>query len=169
MGQTRKVHKARVARFTIAGAVNTAVNFAVLNFAFYVLHQNKLTSIVLATSCAISVSFMLNRTFVFLDKERPAKKLARFIVVSVIGVFLIQNTVYAIGLALLRSHEAGVIHAVYSLSGVKLSNNFVDVNLSNLIASFAVMFWNYNGYKLFVFNGKRRGNEVIEDIGTEAA
>jgi putative flippase GtrA len=169
MEYLKKIVAFRVARFSLAGLTNTAVSFAVLNVAFYVLHQSKLASIVVASTCAIAVSFLLNRNFVFLDKSRPAKKLARFIVVSVIGVFLIQNIVYALGLALLHSHEAGVMNAVYSLSGVNLSSNFIDVNISNLIASLTVMFWNYNGYKLFVFDGKGSRNETIEDFGTETA
>jgi len=169
MERLKKIITFRVTRFGLAGAVNTATNFAVLNFAFYGLHLNKLASIIIATTCAIAVSFILNRSFVFLDKARPAKKLVRFIFVSVIGVFLVQNSVYAIGLALLHGREAGVVNAVYGLSGFRLSNNFIDVNLSNLVASFAILFWNYNGYKLFVFNGRRRDNEVIEDIGTETA
>jgi len=169
MEHVKKIVAFRITRFGLAGAVNTATNFAVLNFAFYGLRQNKITSIVIATSCAIAISFILNRNFVFLDKDRPVTKLARFMVVSVAGVFLIQNGVYVIGIVLLHGHESEVIGTVQHITGYKLSSNFIDVNLSNFIASLAVMFWNYNGYRIFVFNGERRGNEVIEDIGTETA
>jgi putative flippase GtrA len=169
MERLKKIVTFRIARFSAAGLINTATNFAVLNVAFYVLHQNKFTSIVIATSCAIAVSFILNRSFVFKDKAQPTEKLARFVAVSVVGIFLVQNSVYALCIVLLRNHESGVIDVIKSITGYRVSNDFVDVNLSNLIASFGVMFWNYNGYKLFVFNGRRRGNEVSEAIGTEAA
>lgn len=169
MEHLKKIVTLRVTRFGLAGAVNTAVNFAVLNVAFYGLRQNKITSIVIATSCAIAVSFLLNRSFVFLDKERPAKKLTRFVVVSVAGVFLIQNSVYSIGVVVLHGHESGVISVVHAATSYRLSSSFVDVNFSNLIASLVVMFWNYNGYKLFVFNSKRLHNETSEELGTEAA
>lgn len=169
MNNVKRIIAFRITRFTLAGAINTTTNFAILNFVYYGLHQNKITSIVIATSCAIAVSFILNRNFVFLDKERPMKKLAQFLVVSVIGVFIIQNSVYALGIVLLQHHEAGVVSAMHSITNIKLKDSFVDVNLSNIVASFVVMFWNYNGYRVFVFNGKRQGNEIIEDISTETA
>ncbi len=169
MKYAKRLVASRVTRFTIAGAVNTITNFAVLNFMYYGLHQNKIISIVIATSCAITVSFILNRNFVFSDKERPIKKLPQFMVVSVLGVFLIQNSVYALCIVLLNHHEAGIAGVIQRGLGLRLSDSFVNVNLSNVIASLAVMFWNYNGYRIFVFNGKRHGNEIIEDLSTETA
>jgi putative flippase GtrA len=159
MEHLKKIVAFRVTRFGVAG----------LNCAFYILHQSKLASIVIATSCAIAVSFILNRNYVFIDKARPVKKLARFVAVSVVGVFLIQNSVYALCIVLLGNHESGITGVITSITGYRVNNNFVAINLSNLIASFVVMFWNYNGYRLFVFNGARRGNEAFEDIGTETA
>jgi putative flippase GtrA len=169
MEHLKKIIAFRVTRFGIAGIINTATSFAVLNIVFYSLHLNKLVSIMIATACAIAVSFILNRNFVFQDKDRPAMKLARFVLVSVVGVFVIQNSVYVLCIALLHGHEAGIIGAFRNVSGYQLGSNFVDINLSNVVASLAVMFWNYNGYRIFVFNGKRRGNEIIEDINPEAA
>lgn len=168
MGHVKNVVAFRLIRFLIVGAGNTTVNFAVLNFAFYGLHQGKLVSSFMATACAVAFSFILNRAYVFIDKERPAKKLALFIAVTVSGVMLIQNSVYDIGIHLLRNHELGVINAVHSLASIHLNGNFVDVNISNLIASVFVMFWNYNGYKIFVFRGKRVGDEIIEEANETA-
>lgn len=158
----------RVTRFTIAGAINTTVNFTVLNLVFYVLHQNELVSIVIATSCAIAVSFVLNRSFVFMNTERPFNKLVRFVLVSAIGVFLIQNSIYLLVASLLHSYGADVIGAIQQLTSHRLSKSFVIINLSNILASFAVMFWNYNSYKFFVFNNKGLNNE-IEDFNSKAS
>src|SRR5207247_2635083 len=108
-------------------------------------------SSIIATSCAIALSFTLNRNVVFADKDRPIKKLTRFILVSVVGVMLIQNLVYGLCLLMLQNHEAGIVNSVHVRFGFQSKNDFLVVNLSNLIASFAVMFWNYNGYRLFVF------------------
>jgi len=159
----------RLARFLLSGALNTTVNFAVLNIVFYSLHYNKFTSIVVATSCAIAVSFILNRNFVFLDKTRPAKRLLSFTVISVIGVFLIQNSIYALSLALFHGHDAQVTRTIQHFTNIKLSNSFVEINLSNLVASVTVMFWNYNGYRVFVFNAKTKNNGTIESLATETA
>src|ERR1017187_6038048 len=97
MGRVKNIVAFRLVRFLIVGAGNTTVNFAVLNFAFYGLHQGKLVSSFIATACAVVFSFILNRAYVFVDKERPAKKLVLFILVTASGVMLIQNSVYAIG------------------------------------------------------------------------
>lgn len=167
MEYIRRIIAFRINRFAVAGAINTATNFAVLNFMYYVLHQNKMTSIMVATSCAIAVSFMLNRNFVFMDKERPIKRLPQFLAVSIIGVFLIQNSVYALCIIVLHNHEAGIAGIIQNATSFRLSDSFISVNLSNVIASLAVMVWNYNGYRIFVFKGKRLGNEIVEDINAE--
>lgn len=162
MGLIKSIVAFRLGRFVIIGLCNTVINFAILNFAFYGLHQGKLVSSFIATSCAVIFSFILNRSFVFLDKERPMMKLVLFIVVTVGGILLIQNSVYALGVFLLHHHDAGVINAVYAITRIRLSANFVDINLSNVIASLIVMVWNYNGYRLFVFKAKRHGNDIVE-------
>ena len=169
MGYLKRIATFRIARFGLAGAVNTATNFITLNIAIYALHLGRLTSAVIATSCAIGVSFLLNRGFVFLDKAHPGKKLVRFIMVSVAGVLLIQDSVYAICLALLHGREGSVGSVLQRVTTLSFSSSFIGINLSNSIASFVVMFWNYNGYKLTVFKDAKRSNDAIEDISTEAA
>lgn len=153
MRHTEKLLSSRLARFLLVGLGNSTINFAVLNVAFYYLHQNKIVSSILATSCAIAFSFTLNRSFVFQDKTQPLKKLARFTLISSGGVLLIQTSTYALGaMALQRITK----------------NNFITINLSNLIASFVVMFWNYNGYRVFVFRGERVG-DVINEVDAGSA
>ena len=145
MEYIKKIVAFRVGRFAIVGTANTIVNFMILNLSFYALNQSKITSSLIATSCAIVFSFILNRNFVFMDKERPAKKFLVFIAITAGGVLLIQNSVYAVLISLLNY------------------NDLIEINVSNLLASLCVMFWNYNGYKIFVFHGKRFGNEIIEE------
>jgi putative flippase GtrA len=162
MGLVKKIVKFRLGRFVIVGVCNTIINFAILNFAFYSLHQGKLVSSFIATGCAVIFSFILNRNFVFLDKERPTVKLIIFIAVTVSGILIVQNSVYALGIYLLHNHEVGVINFIHSIFKISLSKNFVDVNLSNVVASLFVMVWNYNGYRLFVFRNAKIGNEIYE-------
>ena len=162
MGVVKKIVAFRFGRFVIIGVCNTIINFAILNFAFYGLHQGKLVSSFIATGCAVIFSFILNRNFVFLDKKRPAMKLVIFIVVTVSGILIVQNSIYALGIYLLRNHEVGVINFIHGLTKISLSKNFVDVNLSNVVASLLVMVWNYNGYRWFVFKAERTGNDITE-------
>jgi putative flippase GtrA len=168
MGYVKKIVAFRFIRFLIVGTGNTAINFALLNFAFYGLHQGKLVSSFIATGCAVVCSFVLNRSFVFLDKERPAQKLFVFMAVTGSGVLLIQNSVYALGLHLLQNHTVGVAADMHNLTGLHLSGTFMAINLSNVIASIGVMFWNYNGYRLFVFKGHRYGDDIVEEVNDAA-
>lgn len=142
----QKIHASRLVRFLLVGAGNSTINFAVLNIAYYGLRENRILSIALATTCAISFSFALNRSYVFRDKYRPMGKFIRFAVISSGGVLFIQTTVFTV-CSLLLQHS--------------ISSSFFVINLSNLIASFVVMFWNYNGYRLLVFVG---GGNTIERI-----
>jgi putative flippase GtrA len=131
----------RFNRFLIVGAGNTTINFAVLNALTIGLHINKMLSAIIATSCAIMFSYALNASFVFGDSKRQLRRLATFSLIAVAGVLLVQTSVYAVSLVLLD--RTGHVRS----DGAK-------VNLANLIASVCVMFWNYNGYRLFIFNAK---------------
>ncbi|HUC89425.1 MAG TPA: GtrA family protein [Patescibacteria group bacterium] len=158
----KKILAFRVSRFVLVGVANTAINFAILNLAFYGLHQTKLTSSFIATGCAVIFSFIMNRNFVFQDKSRSMQKLALFIILTASGVMLVQNSIYALGILLFHGHTLGISNVIHGLIRIRLSDTFIDVNLSNLVASLGVMVWNYNGYRLFVFKGERHGNDVIE-------
>lgn len=150
MGYIQRVLSMRFARFVVVGAGNTAINFAVLNTMFYGLQQNKIASSIIATSCAIVFSFLMNRSYVFRDTSRPINKFLLFASVSALGVLVIQTSVYSLCVLLLR-HSA----------------DFVAINESNLAASLSVTLWNYNGYRLFVFNGNKAAR--LEDDGISEA
>ena len=162
MVHIKKIVAFRISRFVLVGMANTAVNIAILNLAFFWLHQGKLVSSFMATGCAIIFSFIMNRAIVFQDKTRAAQKLTLFAVLTVSGVLLVQNSVYALGIAFLDHHNLGISNVIDNLIGLRLRDDFIDVNLSNVVASLCVMVWNYNSYRLFVFNGKRDGDDVIE-------
>jgi putative flippase GtrA len=152
-----------VFRFFIVGVSNTALNFVILNAAFYGLKESKLVSSFIATTCAMLFSFFLNRNFVFVDRTRPIKQLVLFIVVTVSGVLLVQNTVYALFIHVLHGHESVFIRFGRNLTGIHFSKDFIDVNLSNAIASVCVMFWSYNGYRLFVFKDQKSSESIPEE------
>lgn len=152
MGWQRPFVNKRFIRFLLAGSVNTGVNFLLLNLCIYTWHTNKFAASIIATSAAIVCSFLLNRRFVFMDSSRAARKLARFAAVSALGVLLIQTSVYMFSLSLTT--------VVYGTSDALL------VNLSNVLASAAVMFWNYNGYRLLVFTAAKESQNYAKDEET---
>ena len=168
MRHFNRIIGSRPSRFAIAGVFNTLVNFLILNLAFYVLHLDKLVSVFVSTSCAISVSFLLNRSFVFMDKTRPLKRALVFSAVTLFGVLLIQTSVYSFCTFLLHNREMVIQGVVHAVSGLNLTTDFVNINASNAIASLCVMFWNYNCYRLFVFSDSRyeHGDEAGEEIAT---
>src|SRR5579875_3213890 len=84
----------RPARFFIVGVGNTLLNFLVLNAVFYGFGFSKLWSSIIATSCAMFVSFFLNRSYVFKDKRRTIRQAVLFLIVTTTGVMLIQNGVF---------------------------------------------------------------------------
>lgn len=126
----------RFTRFALAGAINTVTSFAVLNLMFYGFHLGKLASIIVATACAITVSYMLNSRFVFQTAHHSHERFVRFVLVSIFGVFLIQNSVYALCVFLLGDRVG----------------SFAAINASNAVGSLTVSLWNYHGYRLAVFN-----------------
>jgi putative flippase GtrA len=163
VGYVKKVIAFRVVRLLIIGSGNTAIDFAILNFVFYVLHQNKLASSFTATSEAVGCSFLLNRCFVFENKELLDKKVVLFILITGLGVLLIQNSIYVLSIRLQHHHEAGPITFIRPLSGIRLSSDFVPINLSNILGSLVVMFWNYNDYRLLVYRRTGESNDIVED------
>lgn len=146
----------RFNRFLIIGTCNTAINFAILNLAISGLHLNKVAASILATCCAIVFSFVFNRNFVFRDRSELTKKFARFSIIAAAGTLFIQTSLFTICLHLLRRQGLD-------------DNSVVQINISNFTASMCVMFWNYNGYRLFVFKDKKQRDGLIEETSQEPA
>jgi len=156
-----KLASKRVLRFAVIGVCNAAISFGVLNLAFYKLGQTKIISSIIATTCALIFSFILNRGFVFGDKTKRAhQQLPAFVIVTVSGSLLVLNLVYIVTLHLLSGHEGLIIDPVKTLTAVSLTKNFVDINFSTVMGAVVALFWNYNGYRWFVFKGSK---DAIEE------
>jgi putative flippase GtrA len=148
-------------RFALIGICNATISFGILNLAFYRFNQTKIVSSIIATSCALIFSFIMNRGFVFGDKTRRVhQQLPIFVIVTISGSLLVLNLVYILALNLLNGHEHLIIDSVKTLTSLSLTKNFVDINLSTVIGAVAALFWNYNGYKWFVFKGSK---DAIEE------
>lgn len=163
------LRKSRIARFAVTGVANAAISFGLLNWLYYGLGQSKIASSIVATAIALLFSFAMNRIFVFGDTTKAIhRQFVPFVVVTVLGSFVILNVVYVGSLRLLEGNEHYFISPVYAATGIRLSESFIDINLSTVIGAIAAMFWNYNGYRLFVFKGRRpedRHDEVEQTQG----
>ena len=160
----QKLISKRALRFVVIGVCNAIISFGTLNVIFYKLNQNKIVSSIIATSLALVFSFIMNRGFVFGDKTKKAhQQLPAFVIVTISGSLLVLNLVYILSLKLLNGHEYLIIDLIKSLTSVKLTKSFVDINLSTVIGAVVALFWNYNGYKRFVFKGSKDAiEEAIE-------
>lgn len=166
MEVVKKLINSRKIRFGLVGIGNTLFNFIILNIMFFVFMQSKLVSSIIATLCAVCVSFFLNRSFVFRHHQRSILQPILFVAVTLSGVLLVQNSTF-VGFAwLLKDFSDTIANQVNSLTGISLSKEFFDINISNALASLIVMVWNYNGYRLFVFNDKfepKAGQKVDDE------
>ena len=159
----RQLLTGRIARFAVVGVCNALLSFGLLNLMFYTFHQGKIVSSIVATTCALIFSFYMNRGFVFSDKNSKVRKqLPAFVIVTVTGSLLLLNLVYILSIKLLAGHEQVFISPIRALTGISFRRSFIDINVSTVIGAAAALFWNYNGYRLFVFKGKHPSDD--EDI-----
>ena len=123
----RPIH--RIIRFFIVGCANASIGLSILNLLYYQFHLGKIVANIIATSCALIFSFILNRNFVFSDKsQRVHKQAVPFVLVTISGSLVILNLVYILTLHLINDHELLIINLVKTVSGIRLGKSFVDIN-----------------------------------------
>lgn len=153
----KKLASKRHIRFVLIGICNATISFGILNLMFYKLHTNKIVASVVATTCALIFSFILNRGYVFGDRTKKYyKQVPAFVVVSISGSIILLNLVYILFLKIITGHEHFIISAIKSSTGVRVKSSLVDINLSTVFGAIAALFWNYYGYKKYVFKGSRQ-------------
>jgi putative flippase GtrA len=122
----RNNHKSFL-RFCIVGAVNTAIDFTAFLILYYGFGTGVLLANITAFSLAVLNSYVLNKVWVFGDRDQPSlPQIMKFIGIAVSGLFL-----------------SSVI--------VVLGSLFMDAVLAKLIAIIVTLFWNYIGSRIFVF------------------
>jgi putative flippase GtrA len=151
----------RVSRFSVVGVFNTLFNFLVLNFCYYKLGVNKIVANIIATSLALLISFVLNRKFVFAHKGNWRHQFMLFALITVAGSLILNNSIYAASVFLLKSASVGISHALNSI--VNLQPTFILINGSAIIATLFSMVWNYNWYHRVVFRGGGDAAKTLED------
>jgi putative flippase GtrA len=153
----------RFFRFFIVGTSNAILHFSVLNATFYLLGAGRLIASIIATICALIYSFVLNRKFVFHSHDsNSARQVLLFVIVTLTGMLLIHNMVYMLTIIILTNREQVIIGAIRSITGVAVRSDFVDINISTIVGAIFALFWNYNGYRLFVFNAKNKKDDDEE-------
>ena len=136
-----KKHAEKI-RFGIVGAANTLLDLVLL-FILVNIGLDKIPANYVSTGVSFVFSFFVNKSFTFKNTTGNVKKqFALFIVVTIIGLWVIQPLIIA-GLTPL-------------LAGTGWSSNIILL-ITKLIATIASLIWNYLFYSRVVF---KKGTDV---------
>ena len=130
-----KKHESKL-RFAFIGGINTAIDFGIL-FLLTALGLDKLVANFFSTSVAFVFSFFANRTFTFKSTGSAKKQFLPFLIVTLIGLWILQPLVILAITQLLHSLDQAL--ALF---------------IAKLIATVVSLIWNYILYSRFVFKKK---------------
>ncbi len=139
MKQSQLKNKQQAGRFIVVGVINTALDFSLL----FVLKHLGLPTIpanFVSSTLAFLFSFTVNRSYTF--KAQPgnlARQITLFIVVTLVGLWVIQNL---------------IISVLEPSLSVALANTGLGLLIAKIIATIVSMTWNYVLYTLVVFPHK---------------
>ena len=126
-------------RFILVGIANTAIDFIVL-LSLTAGGLPLVLSNILSTSVALTFSFFANRTFTFGSTGKKRSQAVRFLLVTLVGLWVLQPIV--------------LVLAVPALEGM-LSRE-ASIVVAKLIATVVSMVWNYLLYDSLVFRKSQR-------------
>jgi putative flippase GtrA len=136
---------AQFLRFAVVGALNTGIDFAILNVLSYLTNITDGARIIplkgVAFLAANVNSYLINKRWTFKDKTdgQGAKQFSVYLSVSVIGALINIGAVFLI---------TTYISPLFGMS------DKLWLNVANLVATGLSLVWNFIGYKLIVFRGK---------------
>jgi putative flippase GtrA len=151
----------QIVRFALVGAVNTVVDyvtFITLTVVFSISLSNVWMAKYPSSALGMTVSFFLNRRFVFRATAHRARRQAvRFVVATLIGIFVIQNLLTQLFASKVQYFGIEAFHAVNAagLSRAKftlgLSEGFTIKTVAFALGAVASIVWNFLAYKYWVF------------------
>lgn len=129
-------------RFAMVGVANTITDFAVLLSLVAVWGMNSAAANIISTTCALAVSFVLNKKTVFRsDAPMKMREVIVFVAVTLAGIWLVQTVIMS-----------QVFGAFVMWSGAK--DGMVMLLLlviAKVIGIVAGSIWNYVWYSRVVF------------------
>ena len=136
----------QLGRFFITGLMNFCVDvgtgtFLSERFQIDIKSNEFIPFLVLAAAVAVLNSYFWQRTWTFGERTKPSsKEFMSFILITLIG-FIINTSATKI--------------AIHSFGVLNLSNNAQLLSASKIAATGISLFWNFFGYKFFVFKRAR--------------
>lgn len=126
-------------RFALVGAVNTVVDFSIFLTLSVVFGFSASIANVISTSCALALSYMLNKKAVFGDADPSNRRqVLLFIGVTLAGLWVIQSIIIAV--------MSSVLQAL--LPQLPLP---ATLAIAKIFATVASLIWNYIWYSRVVF------------------
>ena len=149
-GVVQKAHQAvqfEKVRFALVGVANTATDFIVLLSLMSVWGMAAMPANIISTTCALIVSFTLNKKAVFPNgKPMTARMVALFVAVTLAGIWLVQT--------LIMSHLLELFKAWTGVeAGMMLVALIVAAKTIGIIAGSV---WNYLWYSRLIFKKPTR-------------
>ena len=142
----------QIVRFGLVGVVNTVVDyvtFIVLTIVFHIPLSNVWMAKYPSSAVGMTVSFVLNRRFVFRATAHRARGQAfRFIAATLIGIFVIQNLLTQLFASKVQYFGIEASHVV-DVAG--LSRTFTIKTVAFALGAVASIIWNFVAYKYWVF------------------
>jgi len=131
-------------KFIVIGVLNTAIDFAILNFLMWWtgIYDGKQIILlnVISFSIAVINSYFWNKFWTFRDRDNvDAKEFSQFIAVTLVGLIINSSIVYLI---------TTFIDPMFGM------NKELWANFAKVMATGLSLIWNFVGYKFIVF--KRR-------------
>jgi len=155
LSDVKNLSSVRSVRFITVGVLNTVLDFALFNILLVLFSGGDPSqkTVLIANSISATViacfSFVMNRKYVFKAKKTPNHYAIYFILITLSGLYLVQNLVIFI-----ITHNPELVNPLVSLInfiGIDINESLIVANIAKAIATVATMVWNYMLYKHFVF------------------
>lgn len=128
-------------RFALVGALNTALDFALL-FLFTGSGVHKIPANYLSTGIALLFSFFVNKSFTFRSKSGDARKqFALFLIITLAGLWILQPVI--------------ILSVDNLLASTGWSENII-LFVAKIVATVATLIWNYLLYSRYVFKKQEK-------------
>ena len=136
----------------MVGVINTLSDFLLFNIFLSLFHLPLLVANIFSVSIVMTLSLYLNRRFVFgtSNAAANAKNAAKFIIVTLIGLYAIQNSIIFIAIGFLNNMPA-----------IIPDNHILQANIAKAIGVVGSATWNFLLYKFWVF--KKPKETTIND------
>lgn len=136
----QRVVQSEKIRFGLVGAFNTAVDFSILFVLARLVGIPTVVANIISTSCALAVSYLLNKKAVFRDTDKNNhRQVVLFVVVTLVGLWGVQSVVML-----------GVSELLHSMLPA-LGDGTLALVIKKAVATLVSLIWNYLWYSRVVF------------------